>query len=131
MKYLVDSDWLIDAYVGRIGAARMLDELRPQGLVVSIISHGELLEGAFDVPDSDARLGRIYSLLNQFETLPLTDPIMEVFGRTRSDLRRTGRLIPDLDLLIAATAIHHDLILMTRNLRHFARIPDLRISQPA
>jgi predicted nucleic acid-binding protein len=32
----------------------------------------------------------------------------------------------ELDLLIAATAVHHDLILMTRNVRHFARIPELR-----
>jgi tRNA(fMet)-specific endonuclease VapC len=52
---------------------------------------------------------------------------MERFGHTRSQLRRAGRLIPDLDLLIAATAVHHDLTLMTPNLRHFARIPELRI----
>jgi predicted nucleic acid-binding protein len=54
---------------------------------------------------------------------------MEIFGRTRSELRRAGWLIPDLDLLIAATAVHHDLVLMTRSVRHFARIPELRLFQ--
>ena len=54
---------------------------------------------------------------------------MEIFGQTRSELRRRGQLIPDLDLLIAATAVHHELILMTRNVRHFARVPDLVLSQ--
>jgi predicted nucleic acid-binding protein len=39
-------------------------------------------------------------------------------------------LIPDLDCLIAATAVHHHLILLTRNRRHFARIPDLRLYEP-
>ena len=56
---------------------------------------------------------------------------MDVFARTRVELRRAGRLIPDLDLLIAATAIHHDLTLLTRNVRHFGRIPELQLYQPS
>ncbi len=52
---------------------------------------------------------------------------MELFGRHRSVLRRQGNMIPDMDLLIAATALNYDLTLMTRNIRHFARIPDLRL----
>jgi predicted nucleic acid-binding protein len=37
-------------------------------------------------------------------------------------------LIPDMDLLIAATALEHDLTLVTRNLSHFSRIPELRLA---
>ncbi len=131
MKYLLDTDWLLDV-IGRVpAAARTIEELRPRGLGVSIVSHGELLEGVFGYPDTDARLAaELYAFLVQFDTVPLSDPIMERFGRTRSELRRSGRLIPDLDLLIAATAVHHDVILLTRNLRHFARIPDLRLYRP-
>jgi predicted nucleic acid-binding protein len=36
-------------------------------------------------------------------------------------------LIPYLDLLIAATALAYDLTLLTRNRRHFQRIPDLKL----
>lgn len=54
---------------------------------------------------------------------------MERFAGIRGDLRRRGQLIPDLDLLIAATALHHDLTLLTRNVRHFDRIPELRLYQ--
>ena len=32
-------------------------------------------------------------------------------------------------LLIAATAIHHNLILVTRNVKHFQRVPDLKLFQ--
>lgn len=56
---------------------------------------------------------------------------MEIFGRTRFELRRRGQGIADLDLLIAATAVHHDLVLLTRNVRHFNRVPRLDIYQPA
>jgi tRNA(fMet)-specific endonuclease VapC len=38
-----------------------------------------------------------------------------------------GRLISDMDLLIAATAMHHNLTLVTRNHRHFERVPNLRL----
>jgi predicted nucleic acid-binding protein len=127
VRYLIDSDWLIDVYVGVPAAAAIADSLTNQGIGVSIVSYGELFKGAFPSPDSQARLARYRALLERFELLPLSDPIMEIFGRTRSGLRRTGMLIPDLDLLIAATAIHHHLILLTRNLRHFQRIPELQL----
>jgi predicted nucleic acid-binding protein len=56
---------------------------------------------------------------------------MEHFAETRALLRRRGELIADFDLLIAATALHHDLTLLTFNLRHFERIPELRLYQPS
>jgi predicted nucleic acid-binding protein len=41
-----------------------------------------------------------------------------------------GLLIGDIDLLIAATALVHGDTLLTRNVRHFQRIPGLRLYQP-
>ncbi len=131
MRYLVDTDWVIDAYIGTPTSMRMLDRLSDDGIGISIISYGELFEGAFGARDPQARLARFRTLLDQFITIPLSDPIMEIFARTRAQLRRTGQLIPDMDLLIAATAIHHDLRLLTRNRRHFERIPNLTLYQPS
>lgn len=42
-------------------------------------------------------------------------------------LRAEGRLIPDFDVVIAATALAHDLTLVTRNRRHFDRIAGLTL----
>ena len=56
---------------------------------------------------------------------------MEQFARIRARLRRQGQLIPDLDLLIAATAVTHGLTLVTRNRRHFERIPELALYRPS
>src|SRR5690348_10774485 len=60
----------------------------------------------------------------------LNDQIAERFTEKRAFLRRRGRLISDLDLLIAATALHHDLTMLTFNVRQFERIPDLRVYGP-
>lgn len=127
MSYLVDSDWLIDTLRGVPTAVEVLDKQRVRGLSISIITLGEMYEGIFHDPDSEKRLSELQDVLEGHAILGLTDPIMQVFARTRSALRRSGQLIPDMDLLIASTAIVHDLTLITRNTRHFRRISELTL----
>lgn len=58
------------------------------------------------------------------------DETMRIFGEQRFNFRRRGQRIEDFDLVITATALRHDLTLLTFNRRHFERIPDLRLFQP-
>jgi predicted nucleic acid-binding protein len=127
MSYLLDTDWAIEALGGRRGANTTLEELMSQGVAISWIAIGEIYEGAIGSPDSDAQFNLIRSFLQQLRILGLNDPIMVRFAEIRSHLRRQGQLIPDLDLLIAATALEHDLTLLTFNIRHFRRIPQLKL----
>lgn len=127
MRYLIDSDYLIDALSGIRRAKTTIERLSDQGVAVSIVSLGEVYEGAFGLSDPQSTLDDFRGFLGDFPILPISDPIMVVFARIRARLRTAGQLIPDLDLLIAATAIHHDLTLVTRNLRHFERVPELWI----
>ena len=129
MRYLVDSDYLIDALGGIASAVTTLDRLSEHGLGVSIVAIGEVYEGAYRFPDPMDVLRTFREYLIDYTVQPLTDPIMEVFARIRADLRRQRRLIPDFDLAIAATAIAHDLTLVTRNRRHFDRVEGLRLYQ--
>ena len=59
--------------------------------------------------------------------LGIDEAISKVLGRERGRLRATGTLIGDLDLMIGATALHHNLTLLTNNRSHFERIEGLRI----
>ena len=52
---------------------------------------------------------------------------MQQFAQIRGELRRTGRIISDLDILIAATAINHNLTVVTRNIKDYQRIPHLKL----
>lgn len=131
MRYLVDADWLIDAAIGRPVAVWTLDHLSPDGLAVSIIAVAEIYEGAFGTADPVATLASFREFLGSFAILPLTDSVVEHFARMRAALRQHGTLIPDMDLLIAATALDADLTLVTRNARHFERITELKLYQPS
>ncbi len=82
---------------------------------ISVVSRCELFTGR----DEPQRLRR---LLWPMIELPIDAMIAELAGITRRD---TGIVTPDA--LIAATALTHRIPLMTRNRRHFDRVPDLRI----
>lgn len=129
MSYLIDSHWLIDLLSGVPAAVNVIERLSGEALAVSVVSYGELFDGALGDTNPREELARCRALLDRFTMVSLSDPVMERFARIRKQLRESGQLIPDLDLLIGATAVHHDLTLLTRNLRHFRRVPDLKIYQ--
>jgi len=57
----------------------------------------------------------------------VSDEICRVFGENRARLRQRNQLIGDVDLLIGATCLQHNRVLLTTNRRHFERIPGLRM----
>lgn len=127
MRYLVDADWLIDAMIGRAIAQETLARLSDEGLAVSIIAVAEVDEGAFTSIDPHRILEGMREFLGDFAVLPITDPVVERFAQTRALLRQQRQMIPDMDLLIASTALVADLTLVTCSLRHFTRIPGLQL----
>ena len=127
MSYLVDSDILMSALNGRVPAANLLRQHRNAGLSVSLVSVGEIYDGAMGSPEPDRELEVARLFLTPFDLLTLDDAVMLQFAQLRVDLRGQGRLIPDFDLLIAATALAHDLTLITGNMRHFERVPGLAL----
>lgn len=131
MNVLVDSDWIIDAVAGRAAALDLLTQLRDQGLAVSAVTLAEVFDGAYVTADAAATIAAYRRFLSGYAVLDVTDPIAATFARVRAGLRKQGNVIPDLDLLIASTALVHDLALLTRNVRHFGRVPGLRLYHPS
>lgn len=130
-RYLLDTDWIVDVLNGREAATETLLKLAPSGLAVSLISYGELYEGAYFSRDPQTALDVLRTFLQGKEVLPLTPAIMEQFALIRGRLsKKLRQQIGDMDLLIAATALRHDLTLLTRNLKDFQHIPDLKLYQP-
>lgn len=95
-------------------------------LAFSIITRYELLRGlkAKQALTQEAA----FTLLCQASLIfPLTDQVVERAATLYGDLHRQGALLPDADLLIAATALDAQRTLVTNNLAHFQRVPNLVI----
>lgn len=131
MSYLLDSDWIIDVLNGQGQATQILVTLAPQGLYLSIITYGELYEGAYYSRNPQQALADVQTFLTGKTILPLSQPIVERFGVVRGSLpRHIRQQVGDMDLLIAATALHHGLELVTRNVRDFQHVPGVTIYPP-
>ena len=129
MSYLIDSDWVAAFLKGRADATALLNTLSPDGLAISVITYGEIYEGIYYGMDPKGRERGFLEFLRGVRVLPLNRRIMKRFASIRGDLRSKGLLIGDMDLIIAATAITHDLALVTGNVRHFQRVQGLAIYQ--
>jgi tRNA(fMet)-specific endonuclease VapC len=127
MTYIVDADWVINALTGYRNAAPVLTRLAPQGIAVSAVTVAEIYEGVFKSSNPAEHLRLYRGLLQPFRRLPVIDAIAERFAEIRAFLRRRGQTISDFDTLLAATALEHDLTVLTYNLDDFKRIPDLRL----
>ena len=127
MRYLIDTDWVADHLDGRPEAVRLLASLVPEGLAISLITYGEIYEGILYSRRPEPSEVEFLEFLRWARVLPLNENIMRRFAGIRGGFRLRGQLIGDTDILIAATALHHDLILVTRNRQHFERIPELKL----
>lgn len=130
MAYLIDADGVIQALAGRQPAVETLDRLAADGISISLVTVGEIYEGAFGLANPQAHLATFRQFLNLFSILNLNDEIMVRFAQIRTMLRRSGQLISDFDILVGATALHYDLTVLTFNTRHLARVPELKLFRP-
>jgi len=95
-------------------------------LYLSVLSLGEIRKGVEALADSGRR-----TVLNQWlerelpvffadRLLPIDAGVAHQWGQL---LAEAGRSLPAIDSLLAATALHHNLVLVTRNLKDVAGLP--------
>ncbi len=113
MKYLFDTDWVADYLAGR-PAAQTLSELY-QGIL-----------GSYN-PSLGKHVFRTF--LRSTTVLGVTRGVAETNAaiRLHFDRQKTQYKHRALDLVIAATAIHHNLVLVTRNHKDFSDVPGLTL----
>jgi len=98
----------------------LIDNMEKNNYSPAIISSITLMEVLRGIDDKK-RL-QIWQLLEEsFSILNLNNSIIEAYCKIYRKLKEEGILLPDADLLIAATAIAHDLVLETKDI-HFLRL---------
>jgi tRNA(fMet)-specific endonuclease VapC len=95
-------------------------------LMTSAVSLYEVRRG-LTITRAAAQMQQLQALEPYLTVLPVDRAVAEVGANLHVDLQQKNALLPDADLLVAATALHHDLMLATSNGRHFGRISALRL----
>ena len=135
MTYLADTDDVVDYLKGQRNVATLLEPLLPEGIALSMITFAEVYEGIYYGHDRSQHETGFRNLLRTISVLDITRSIARHFALLRGQLRATpqGKSLvhpkDNYDLVIAATALHHKLTLITRNIQDYDRIPDLKLYQ--
>ena len=132
MAYLFDTDAISELLRKRplLPYLQWVKTIPREEQFTSAIVIGELYKGAFRSPARERHLKNIQQrVLPSVTVLPYDLATARVYGQICAHLEEIGQVLADADLQIAATAIYHDLELVSGNLRHFGRIPQLRCNR--
>ena len=128
MRYLLDTNVCVDFLTGRYPkVARKLLRLSPADVAVSAIAVAELRFGAEKSARQTENHGRIDALLQDLAVLEFGMEAGAAYGRLRASLESRGSPVGPNDMLIAAQALAHDLILVSDNVAELRRVTGLRV----
>ena len=134
MSYLLDTNVISELVRPKPTKAVLVwfDNIPSEALHISVLTLGEIRRGVENLSDGarreKLRLWLEHDLADWFDTriLPVDMAVADRWGRL---LALVGRPVPSIDSLLAATALHHELRLVTRNQKDF-NYPGLEIINP-
>ncbi len=125
-QYLLDTNICIYFIKGLFDLKSKFEEVGPENCFISEITLAEL---KFGVEKSQAKKKNHQALenfLSGVQVMPIF-PALDIYASEKARLQKSGEVIDDFDLLIGATAVLFDLIMVTNNTNHFERIKDIKL----
>lgn len=135
MKYLLDTNILSETVRAhpQLSVKQWLQESEPETLFISVLTLGEIRRGIEKLDDSKRRSRLVswleHDLLKWFGSniLPIDLEVAERWGYITASVN--PRSVNAIDSLLAATALVHNLKMVTRNVKDF-QVPGLEIFNP-
>ena len=127
LRYLLDTNIVI--YVMKRRPGEVLDVFNKQAnrMAISVITLAELMHGSEKSSQPTANLAAVEDFCSRLEILPYTPKAAQHYGSIRASLEKIGQPIGINDLHIAAHARSEGLVLVTNNMKEFAKVPALQL----
>ncbi|MGI8610266.1 MAG: PIN domain-containing protein [Candidatus Dormibacteria bacterium] len=128
MRYLLDTDTLSALLKPRpnLVLGRRLATEPAESIFTSAITAAELVYGAAR-SGRPQLVGRVETVLDALPIVSFDAPSAYVYGRLRAELQTSGTNLAEPDLRIASIAMAYQMVVVTGNGRHFARVPGLQL----
>lgn len=127
LRYLLDTNIVIYVLKRRPIEVLQVFNQQAQHMAISTITLAELLHGAEKSSKPAENLEVVEDFCSRLEVLPYTPKAAQHYGMIRAGLEKIGEPIGVNDLHIAAHARGEGLILVTNNLKEFAKVPALQL----
>ena len=130
MSYVLDTNVIAALMRGEERVIERLERVTRPMVSVPEPAWAEIAYGLARMPRSKRRerlADRFALLRDQLATVIWSPAVTEAFGSLKASLEAKGQRLEDFDLAIAAHALAAEATLVTANVRHLTRIPDLAI----
>ena len=125
-KYLLDTNICIHFLGNEYNIKEKIEKAGLENSLVSEITIAELKFGAENSQNKEKNKKTIDDFLKKFPIIPIFNSL-NIYAKEKARLRKKGQPLDDFDLLIGATAISNDFILITRNVSDFERMDGIEI----
>ena len=128
MIYLLDTCTLSDYLKGETNTIKKFHQTKPHDICLSSITVFEIDYGLQLKPSLTAKINpQLQAIYQKVKIINFSPIEAKIAANIRRDLKQAGTPIDYYDLLIAATAKVHHLILVTSNTKEFSRVKDLEL----
>ena len=126
-QYLLDTNIVIEYLRHNTVVADKIKSVGVDNCAISVITVHELYWGVYEAPEKYfiSELSKVEIIKKYFDIIPL--PENDSYAKTKSSLKKKGEMVDDFDILIAATAMQNNMVVVTDNLSHFERINGISI----
>ncbi len=111
---------------GEFELDKKFKEVNSQHIFISEITIAELRFGASNSSKKTRNHEVVDKIIETYNILPIWNSLL-LYGNEKSRLRKNGRTIDEFDLLIGCSAIQNELILVSRNVKHFNNMKNIQI----
>ncbi len=111
---------------GMFALSGKFDAIDPDTLFISEITLAELKYGVAQSANPIKNRAVLINFLSGVQILPIFDAL-DIYANEKARLKKEGRIVDDFDLLIGASAVANELILVTNNTKHFERLDGITI----
>lgn len=125
-KYLLDTNICIFFPKGLFELDAKIKEVGLENCFISEVTVAELKFGAEKSQKVKRNRLVVSIFISQMNILPIFNSL-DFYAQEKNRLQRQGTPIDEFDLLIGATALANDLVLVTNNTKHFKRLTDIQI----
>ena len=123
--YILDTDTWIEYFRHRGGVDIHIEKTPVKQIFASEVSIAELTYGALHSQAVERHLKEPKEIEETFTVLPLGDWVRD-YAEIRQSLVSQGISVGDFDIMIAVTARHYGLTVVTHNVKHFGKIPGIK-----
>ena len=125
-KYLIDTNTCIYYIKGKYELKKKFEKANPDNCFISEITLAELMFGVENSEKKEKNKKALDDFLSGIKIIPIFHSL-DLYAKEKARLRKLGTVIDDFDLLIGATSVSHNLVMVTNNTNHFKRFKGINL----